>query len=109
MPIQRPLPILRRNPIKRITHIRPDILIPILIQTQRARRMLHEQVQQAYFIGFQLRQLRCDVLSYEIGAPGLRGEREGFLEPRHAAWERGGELRWEGSRAGQDGNGGLVE
>ena len=47
-----PRPLSHSNPqltIQRITHIPPDILIVILIQAQRAARMLQEQVQQPGF------------------------------------------------------------
>ena len=62
--------ILNNNPIKRITHIPPNIIIPILIQTQRATRMLQEQVQEAAFHVFDLRERGHDVLGYEVGAAG---------------------------------------
>lgn len=41
--------ILNHNPIQTITHILPDITVPILIHTQCTRRMLQEQMQQAAF------------------------------------------------------------
>jgi len=95
MPIQVPLPILRCNPIQRITHIGPDILIPILVQTQCATRMLDKQIQQSYFVVFDLGKRGDDVVGYEVAAPGLGGEGEGFLAPGQGAggW---GSWRWEG-------------
>lgn len=51
MPIKTlPLRILRHNPIQRITHISPDILVPILVQTERATRVLHEEIEEPDFI-----------------------------------------------------------
>jgi hypothetical protein len=50
MPIQIPLPVLRRYSIKRIRHISPHILVPVLIQRQTARRMLDKKMQNADFV-----------------------------------------------------------
>jgi len=47
--------------------------------------MLHEEIQQADFVGGQFGELRDDVLSYEVGAARGWGQGEGFLEPGHAA------------------------
>jgi hypothetical protein len=71
----------RHNPIQRITHILPYILIPILIQRQRAARMLHEQMQQSDLDVAQLRQFGQDVVGDQVGAARARWEREGLLEP----------------------------
>ena len=38
--------ILFHYPVQRITHIRPHIVVPVLIHRQRAARVLEEQVQQ---------------------------------------------------------------
>ena len=40
-----PLLILWRNPIQRITHIGPNIAIPVLVHRQCTARMLQEQVE----------------------------------------------------------------
>lgn len=94
MSIQLSLAILRRNTIQRIAHISPDILVPILIQRQRARRVLDKQVQQAHFVGPELRQLAHNVIGDEIAAPRSRGQGDGFLGPGHLAGGEGGRC-WE--------------
>lgn len=121
MPIH-PLPLppprlLRHDPLQRIAHILPHILIPILIQTQRAARVLHEQVHQADFELFDLRQRVHDLGGDEVGAAAAGGEGELFLEEGHCWWEGGG--GWEagaGTRAmvvvggvGRGGGGGGEE
>ncbi|QSZ37765.1 hypothetical protein DSL72_008864 [Monilinia vaccinii-corymbosi] len=102
VPIQLPLLVLRRNPIQRITHIGPNILIPVLIQTQGTTRMLDEQIQKSNFIVFDFGDGGDDVVGDEVRAPGSRREGDGFLGPRHdggfgmARWgERGGKGTWE--------------
>lgn len=86
MPVQIPLPILRRNPIQGIAHILPNILIPILVKTECARRMLNKQIQQADFVRLDLREVVDDRIGDEVRAPRFRGERQGFLEPGHCCW-----------------------
>jgi hypothetical protein len=79
-----PLPspfILRHNAIQRITHIRPYILVVILIQAQRAGRVLHEQIQQPGLVVLQLWQRVDDVGCYEVRAAAARRQGYGFLEP----------------------------
>lgn len=81
MPIQSSLPIFRRNPIQSITQILPNILVPILIHTQRTARMLHKQIEQPDLVGRDLGQGRDYFRGDEVGTPGAGGEGEGFLEP----------------------------
>lgn len=54
--------ILRHNPIQRIRHVGPDIIVPVLIQAQRAARMLDEQVQDADAEGAQHVVLRITII-----------------------------------------------
>ncbi len=56
--------ILLHNPIQRVTHIRPHILIPILIHAQRATRMLQKQVQQSTLDAAYLGQGGGNVVGY---------------------------------------------
>lgn len=89
MPIQSlPRLILRHNPIQRIAHIRAHILVPILVQAQRAARVLHEQVQQPDLVVFDFRQRRHHVVGDKVRAAGLGGQRDGFLRPAHCRRER---------------------
>lgn len=74
MSIQLPLPILRRNPVQRIAHVCPHILVPVLVQAQRAARVLDEQVQQARLVRADLGQFGEDVVGYEVGAACAGGE-----------------------------------
>lgn len=109
MPIQpRPLAILRRQPVQRIRHISPHILIPVLIQAERATGVLDEEIQQSDFVGRDLRERGGDVVGYEVGAPCGGGEREGLLEPGHGVcrvvWGRG---RAHSGRHGLDASGGA--
>jgi hypothetical protein len=84
MAIQVPLLVFRRYAIKRIRHIGSHILVPVLIQGQAARGVLHEEMQYADFVVLQFGQLRDDFIGYEIAAARPCREREGFLEPGHA-------------------------
>lgn len=62
MPIQIPLPILRRNPIQRIAHICTHIVIPVLVERERAARVLDEEVQHADFVGAEFGEFGDDVV-----------------------------------------------
>ncbi len=83
MPIQRPLLVLGRQPVQRIAHVLPDLLVPVLVQAERTARVLHEEVEQADFVLFELGELLLDVRGDEVGAAGLGGQRELLLEPGH--------------------------
>ena len=83
MPIKLSLPILRCNTIKSIAHISSNILIPVLVQRQRATRMLNKQIEKADFVFLDLGQVFDDCVGDKVGTAGFRGEREGFLEPGH--------------------------
>lgn len=102
MTIQISLPIIRRNPIQRITHISPDIIVPILIQRQRTTRVLHEEVQHADLVVADLGELGEDGVGDEVGAAAAGGEGEVLLEPGHCVWcsvvlrNRCGVLGWVG-------------
>ncbi len=37
--------ILRNNPIQSIAHVRPHVLVPVLIETQRTARVLRKQIE----------------------------------------------------------------
>lgn len=89
MPIQRLPLVLRHNAIQRIAHVGAHIFVVVLVQAQRARRVLDEQVQEARFVLLELRQRVCDVRGDEVRAARARGQGEGFLEP---VW--GGLGRW---------------
>lgn len=90
--------ILHDNLIQTITHILPDIAIPILIQTHRATRVLQEQVQETHFDVFERgRELRGDVRGDEVRAARVGGQGEGVLGVGCARHECGG--RW-GRRGG---------
>lgn len=104
MPIHIPLPILRHYPIQRIAHISPHILIPVLVETKRRARVLHEEVQDANFVVLELREVLDDVVGDEIGAPGTGREGERFLEPGHCGCGREeGCLWWVSRRGGAEG------
>lgn len=45
--------------------------------------MLHEEVQEADFVGAEFGEFGDDVVGYEVGAAGARGKRELFLDPGH--------------------------
>lgn len=99
MPIQtRSLLILGHNPIQRITHVRAHVLIPILVQTQRAARVLHEQVQDAYFVIADLGKALLDVGGDEVAATAAARKGDAFLKPGHGAGRLGRArgMGWEG-------------
>lgn len=104
MPIQIALLIIRHNPFHSITHVLPNVAIPILIHTQRARGMLHEQMQDADFVVLDLGELFDNVIGYEVGAARFGREADSFLEPRHAGGcgcVAGGS--WRGAEEGEEG------
>jgi hypothetical protein len=74
--------VLRHNAVQRRAHVRAHILIPVLVQGQRARCMLDEEVQQAGFVVFDLGDFFEDVVGNEVGAARSAGEGKGFLCPR---------------------------
>jgi hypothetical protein len=71
--------ILRYNTIQRRAHIRANILIPVLIQRQRARCVLDEEIQETGFVVLDLGYFFEDVVGYEVRAARSAGEGEGFL------------------------------
>ena len=78
-----PLPflILGHNPVQSRAHVCAHILVPVLVQRQRAGSVLDEEVEQPGFVVFNLRELFQDCVGYEVGAPAARGEGELLLEP----------------------------
>ena len=84
MSIQLPLLVLWRQPIQRIAHVFSHIGVPVLVQTQRAGRVLDEEVQQPDFVGFEFGERRHDLVRYEVAAAGFGGQRDCFLKPGHA-------------------------
>ena len=85
MPIEIPLPIRRRNSVQRIAHIGAHILVPVLVQRERAAGVLDKQVEHADFVVADFGELGEDFVGYKVGAAGARGQGEGFLEPGHFA------------------------
>lgn len=51
--------------------------------------MLHKQIQESDFVGLEFRELFEDGVGDEVGASGLGGEGDTFLEP-HGGWVGGG-------------------
>lgn len=81
MPIQAPLLVLGNHPVQRIAHVGAHILVPVLVQGQRARGVLDEEVQEADFVRGDFGDGVEDVIGYEVGAAGGGGESELFLGP----------------------------
>ncbi|KAL9036121.1 MAG: hypothetical protein Q9214_006276, partial [Letrouitia sp. 1 TL-2023] len=64
--------ILDHDPIQRIRHVEPHVVVPVLVQAQRAARVLQEQVQQARLDVLERRRQRGrDVARDEVGAAGV--------------------------------------
>jgi hypothetical protein len=79
-----PLPtalVLWHNAVQRIAHVGAHIVVVVLVQAQRARCVLDEEVDEAGLVRLDLRKLFDDVVGDEVGAARARGEGEGFLEP----------------------------
>jgi hypothetical protein len=76
--------ILRYDAVQRSAHVGAHIGIVVLIERQRAGRVLYEEREQADFVGAEFGELFEDLGGYEVGAAGARGEGEGFLEPGNA-------------------------
>lgn len=72
MPINIPPAILRRNPIQRVAHVLAHVVVVVLVEAERAARVLDEQVQQADLVGAQLGQLGLDERRDEVRAARLR-------------------------------------
>lgn len=83
MPVEIPLAVRRRNPVQRIAHVGAHVLVPVLVQRERAARVLHEQVEHADFVVAEFGELGEDFVGDEVGAAGAGREGECFLEPGH--------------------------
>lgn len=83
MSIQVPLLIIRSDAIQRITHIGAHIVIPVLVQGERAAGVLHEEVQHADLVVLDLGELLEDVVGDEVAAARAGRQSEGFLVPGH--------------------------
>ena len=95
MPIQATLLILRHNAIERITHIGAHILIPVLVEAERAARVLDEERQEPDLVVFELGELLDDRVRYQVRASAARGERKCFLGPccsRHDVVSRNADI-----------------
>lgn len=86
VPVQISLPVLGRDAVERVRHVVAHILVPVLVQAERARCVLDEEVEQADLVVAQLGQLALDVVGDEVGALGIGREVDGLLEPRHRCW-----------------------
>ena len=73
--------VFRHDAVQRRGHVRAHVLVVVLVQTQRARGVLDEEVEEARLVVFQLGELFEDCVGDEIGAPAAGGEGELFLEP----------------------------
>jgi hypothetical protein len=84
MPVQLTLPVLRRNSIQRIRHVRAHVFVVIFVQAKGAGCVLNEEVQNADFVVFELRELAHDFIGDEVATTGFGGEGELFLGEGHA-------------------------
>lgn len=69
--------------IEGVAHVGADVVVPVLVEAQRAARVLHEQVQQADPVLPDLRHLPRHVVRHQVRPPRSRRQRELFLEPGH--------------------------
>lgn len=76
-------PTLGGDAIQRIRHVGADIVVPVLVQAQGARGVLHEEVEQADLVVLDLGHGLRDVVCDEVGAARLGRQRELLLRPRH--------------------------
>ena len=83
MPIQIPLPILGGNAVQSIAHVCAHVVVPVLVEGERAARVLHEEVEHADFVVADFGEFGDDVVGDEVGAARAGGEGELFLEPGH--------------------------
>ena len=84
VPVKLALPVLGRNAVQRIRHVLAHVFVIVFVQAQGARSVLDEEVHDADFVVLELGQLARDFIGDEVAAAGLGGERELFLEERHA-------------------------
>lgn len=61
----------------------PHFTIPVLVQTQRAARVLDEQIQESDFVVLDLRDFFLDDVGDEVAAATFRRQGEGLLCPGH--------------------------
>lgn len=99
VPVQIPLPVLRYDSVQRVAHVGPYVFIPVLVQGEGARRVLHEQMEQPDLVVSQLGQVLLDVVRDEVRAAAPGREGEGLLEPGHGRRPDVGAAR---GRAGSD-------
>ena len=106
------LPLIRRDPLQRVRHVLAYVLVPVLVEAERARRVLDEEVQEADAVRGDLGELARDAVGDQVGA--ARGRREGelLLEPHRRGVGGWGGLEevvdvWEeGEEEEEDGGGG---
>ncbi len=81
--------------VEGVAHVGADVVVPVLVEGERAARVLHEQVQQPDAVLPQLRlQLLHHVLRHQVRAPRPRRQRELLLEPGHRGRRRGRGQWW---------------
>lgn len=62
-----------RDAVEGITHVGANVVVPVLVEAERAARVLDEQVQESDLVVLELRQLADDNVRHEVGAPRARG------------------------------------
>lgn len=68
MPIQPAgLLILRHQSVQRVRHVRSHVVIPVLVEAERAARVLDEEIQEADFVRGDFGEGGRDVVGYEVG------------------------------------------
>ena len=81
--VQRAFPVFRRQSVQRIAHIRAHVRVPVLVEAQTARRVLHEQVQDPGLVLLDFRQFFDDLVRDQVAAARAGGQGDLFLEPGH--------------------------
>ncbi|KAK1060677.1 hypothetical protein LTR74_011692 [Friedmanniomyces endolithicus] len=117
MPVNIPFGVLGSDPVQSVRHVGPDVRIVVFVQREGAGGVLDEEVEEADFVGFELREVGEDIGGDEVAAAALRGEGELFLGPGHfvlvrfgSGWRRWGRVAGGGWTAGagwEDSVGGL--
>lgn len=105
-------PLLGGDAVEGVRHVGAHVVVPVLVEAERARRVLHEQVEQADLVVLDLGQRVPDVVGHQVRAARPRREGELLLRPGHDVGGRrrrgGGGLgrrwrgRWEDECPGQE-------
>lgn len=94
--------------VEGVAHVGAHVVVPVLVEAQRAARVLHEQVQQAHAVLPDLGHGGHHVVRHQVRPARARRQREVLLRPGHDAAGRRRRVVIGGIGTGGRRRGGLV-